>query len=49
MSREEFNLEKALLNVNRYLKQGFMEFIKNKKVTNMKQFDKYYKEYKELK
>ncbi len=44
----KFNLEEALSNVNRYLKQGFLEYIKNEKVTSKKQFDKLYNDYKEF-
>ena len=44
----KFDLAGALSNVNRYLKPGFMEFIKDKKVTNQKAFDKLYNDYKEF-
>ena len=44
----KFDLEKALSNVNRYLLPGFLEFIKDEKVTSQKQFDKLYNDYKEF-
>ena len=43
-----FQLETAILTVNRYLRQGFTEYIRDKKITTQKQFDKIYNEYKEL-
>lgn len=46
--QNDFNLKEELSNVNRYLKQGFTEYIKNKKVTDKKQFDKLYNEFKRL-
>ena len=48
-SNSKFELDIALSNVNRYLRQGFIEFIKNEKVTTQRQFDKLYNDYKELK
>ena len=48
-SNSKFELETALSTVNRYLRQGFIEFIKNEKVTTQRQFDKLYNDYKELK
>ena len=44
----KFNLETALSNVNRYLRPGFLNFIKDEKVTTQKQFDKLYNDYKEF-
>lgn len=44
----KFDLESALSNVNRYLKPGFLEYIKDEKVTTQRQFDKLYNDYKEL-
>ena len=43
-----FNLDEALLTVNRYLKPGFIEYIQGKDVTTQKQFDELYNEFKEL-
>ncbi len=45
----KFDLESALSNVNRYLKPGFLEYIKDEKVTSQRQFDKLYNEFKEFK
>lgn len=45
----KFNLDEALSNVNPYLLPGFLEYIKDVKVTSQKQFDKYHNDYKELK
>ena len=42
----KFDLESALSNVNRYLKPGFLEYIKDEKVTTQRQFDKLYNDYK---
>ena len=47
-SNSRFELETALSNVNRYLLNGFIEFIKEEKVTTQRQFDKLYNDYKEL-
>ena len=44
----KFDLNKSLSKVNRYLKQGFIEYLSDKKVTSQKQFNKYYNDYKEL-
>ena len=44
----KFDLATALSNVNRYLKEGFLEFIKEEKVTSQKQFDELYNDYKEF-
>lgn len=44
----KFDLAEALSNVNRYLKPGFLEYIKDEKVTTQKQFDKLYNDYKEF-
>lgn len=44
----KFDLESALSNVNRYLKPGFLEYVKDEKVTTQRQFDKLYNDYKEL-
>ena len=44
----KFDLESALSIVNRYLKPGFLEYIKDEKVTTQRQFDKLYNDYKEL-
>ena len=43
-----FDLESAMQNVNRYLRQGFTEYITGKKITTQKEFDKIYNTYKEL-
>jgi len=43
-----FSLEEALSNVNVYLLPGFVKYIEDKKITTQKQFDKYYKDYKEF-
>ena len=48
-SNSKFELETALSTVNRYLLEGFLEFIKGEKVTTQRQFDKLYNDYKELK
>ena len=45
----KFSLESALSNVNRYLKPGFLVYIKDEKVTSQRQFDKLYNEFKEFK
>ena len=45
----KFSLESALSNVNRYLRPGFMAYIKDEKVTSQRQFDKLYNEFKEFK
>ena len=45
----KFSLESALSNVNRYLLPGFLEYIKDEKVTSQRQFDKLYNEFKEFK
>lgn len=45
---KSFDLENALSTVNRYLLTGFLEFIKDEKVTTQRQFDKFYNDYKEL-
>lgn len=47
-NKSKFDLEESLSTVNRYLLPGFMEFIKDEKVTSQKQFDKLYNDYKEL-
>ena len=47
-SNSKFELETALSTVNRYLLEGFLEFIKDEKVTTQRQFDKLYNDYKEL-
>lgn len=44
----KFDLESALSIVNRYLREGFLEYIKDEKVTTQRQFDKLYNDYKEL-
>lgn len=44
----KFDLNRSLSKVNRYLKQGFIEYLVDKKVTSQKQFNKYYNDYKEL-
>lgn len=46
---KSFDLEESLSIVNRYLKPGFIEYIKDEKVTSQKQFDKLYNEFKEFK
>lgn len=48
-SNSKFELDIALSTVNRYLLEGFLEFIKGEKVTTQRQFDKLYNDYKELK
>ena len=48
-SDSQFELDVALSNVNRYLLQGFKDWIKDEKVTTQRQFDKLYNDYKELK
>ena len=45
----KFSLESALSNVNRYLRPGFLAYIKDEKVTSQRQFDKLYNEFKEFK
>jgi len=47
-TKAKFDLDKSLSNVNRYLKPGFVKFINGEKITNQKQFDKLYNDYKEL-
>ena len=47
-TESKFDLEEALSNVNRYLKPGFLDYIKDEKVTSQKQFDKLYNDYKEF-
>lgn len=47
-SEPKFDLEEALSTVNRYLRDGFVEFIKDEKITTQKQFDKFYNDYKEF-
>ena len=47
--KSNFDINNALTNVNRYLKEGFMLYIENEKITSQKQFDKLYNEYKEFK
>ena len=44
----KFDLESALSIVNRYLKPGVLEYVKDEKVTTQRQFDKLYNDYKEL-
>lgn len=44
----KFNLDEALSTVNRYLKPGFIKYIKDEKVTTQKQFDNLYDKYKEI-
>lgn len=46
--KSKFDLETRLSNVNCYLKDGFIEYIRNEKVTSQKQFDKLYNKYKGL-
>ena len=43
-----FKLDDALSTVNKYLLPGFIEYIKDEKVTSQKQFDKLYNDYKEF-
>lgn len=47
-TESKFNLDEALSTVNRFLKAGFLEYIKDEKVTTQKQFDKLYNDYKEF-
>lgn len=47
-AKSTFDLDEALSDVNRYLKPGFLEYIKDEKVTTQKQFDKLYNDYKEF-
>lgn len=47
--KKDFDLESNLKQVNPFLKDGFIIFIHDKQIATQKQFDKYYKEYKELK
>lgn len=42
----KFDINTALTSVNRYLKEGFILYIKDEKITSQKQFDKLYDEYK---
>ena len=44
----KFDLDTALSTVNRYLLDGFKDYIKDEKVTSQKQFDKLYNDYKEF-
>lgn len=46
---EDFDLDGALSTVNRYLLDGFVEYIADEKIASQKQFDKLYNDYKELK
>ncbi len=43
-----FDLEAALLTVNRYLLPGFREYIRDEKISTERQFNKFYNDYKEL-
>ena len=43
-----FNTEEALKNVNRFLKDGFRDYIQNKTIKNQNQFNKLLKEYGEI-
>ena len=45
---ESFSLEDSLSCVNEYLLPGFLEFIKDEKISTQKQFDKFYNDYKEF-
>lgn len=45
---KSFDLETALSTVNKYLKPGFLDYIKDEKITTQKQFDKFYNDYKEF-
>ena len=45
--KEDFDVEKALLTVNRFLREGFKSFIEDKKVKTQKEFDKLLTEYGE--
>lgn len=42
-----FDVENALLTVNRFLREGFKSFIEDKKVKTQKEFDKLLQEYGE--
>ena len=42
-----FDVENALLTVNRFLREGFKSFIEDKKVKTQKEFDKLLTEYGE--
>ena len=42
-----FDVENALLGVNRFLREGFKSFIEDKKVKTQKEFDKLLTEYGE--
>lgn len=42
-----FDVENALLGVNRFLREGFRSFIEDKKVKTQKEFDKLLTEYGE--
>ena len=43
-----FNTEEALKNVNRFLKDGFRDYIIDKTIKNQNQFNKLLKEYGEI-
>lgn len=43
-----FNTEEALKDVNRFLKDGFRDYIQNKTIKNQNQFNKLLKEYGEI-
>ena len=43
-----FNTEEALKNVNRFLKDGFRDYITDKTIKNQNQFNKLLKEYGEI-
>ena len=43
-----FNTEEALKNVNRFLKDGFRDYIADKTIKNQNQFNKLLKEYGEI-
>lgn len=47
--KKDFDMESSLKQVNPFLRDGFILFIQDKQIATEKQFDKYYKEYKELK
>ena len=46
-ARTGFDVENALLTVNRFLREGFKSFIEDKKVKSQKEFDKLLQEYGE--
>lgn len=48
VKKDDFNLDDALSTVNRYLLEGFKQYIESEKVTSQKQFDKLYNDYKEF-